>query len=93
MHPSKMTTFPISSRELDSRYHGGIHVRLLWCEHGNQVFVAVHDPRTGETFCIDVRDGDRPLEVFRHPYAYVARRSPAGTAPVASAPPPTPSAS
>jgi hypothetical protein len=28
--------------------------------------------RTGEAFRIDVRDDERPLDVFDHPYAYAA---------------------
>ena len=68
------TALPISVRELDSRSSDGIDVRLLWREHDDQVFVTVLDTRTGEMFCLDVRDGARPLDVFHHPYAYAAAR-------------------
>jgi len=74
-------TPPISMRELDSRSSDGIDVRLLWRERDNQVFVTVRDTRTGETFCLDVRDGEGPLDVFRHPYAYAGRRVRPGSDP------------
>lgn len=62
----------ISTRELDSRINDGLQVKLLWCQHDNRVWVAVFDLRTGESFRLDVRDGERPRDVFEHPYAYAA---------------------
>jgi len=59
-------------RELSARESDGIHVRLLWCERTRKVSVAVRDSRNGEGFSVDVREGDRPLDVFNHPYAYAA---------------------
>ena len=61
-------------RELDCRHSDGIEVRLLWRPHDDVVLVAVSDARTGEAFAIEVRDGERPLDVFNHPYAYAASR-------------------
>jgi hypothetical protein len=63
-----------STRELDSRVSDGIHVRLLWHSVDSRVSVAVQDTKTGETFEVPVGAGDRPLDVFHHPYAYAARR-------------------
>jgi hypothetical protein len=60
------------TRELDSRVTDGIQVRLLWHEGDGRVTVAVDDTKTGEAFEVPVRDGDRALEVFHHPYAYAA---------------------
>ena len=57
-------------RELDSRVGDGLQVQLLWCEADGLVFVRVEDQRTGEGFCIPVRQGQSPREVFTHPYAY-----------------------
>jgi hypothetical protein len=34
------------------------------------VFVAVNDEKTGETFSVEVPDGERPLHVFDHPFVY-----------------------
>ena len=61
-------------RELHSRTSDGIHVTLLWSEHDNRVVVDVADSKTGETFRVDVHDGDRPMDVFHHPFAYAAWR-------------------
>jgi hypothetical protein len=61
-------------RELDRRYSDGIEVRLLWRPHDDVVLVTVSDARTEEAFAIEVRDGERPLDVFHHPYAYAASR-------------------
>jgi hypothetical protein len=62
------------TRELDRRSSNGIEVRLLWRPHDDVVLVAVSDARTDESFAIEVRDGERPLDVFNHPYAYAASR-------------------
>jgi hypothetical protein len=59
-------------RELDSRISDGIHMQLLWHPLDGHVSVAVNDTKTGETFELEVRHGDRALDVFHHPYAYAA---------------------
>jgi hypothetical protein len=61
-------------RELDRRVSNGIEVRLLWRPHDEVVLVAVSDARTEESFAIEVRKGEQPLDVFHHPYAYAASR-------------------
>jgi hypothetical protein len=61
-------------RELDHRTSDRIDVWLLWREHDNQVLVSVADDKTGDQFTIEVRDGERALDVFNHPYAYAAWR-------------------
>jgi hypothetical protein len=67
------TTTPLI-RELNHRVSDGIDVRLLWRERDDRVLVAVSDGRTGEAFAIEVADGERALDVFRHPFAYAASR-------------------
>jgi hypothetical protein len=62
----------VVTRELDSRINDGILVRLLWCEPDGRLWVAVLDTKTGDSFGLDVRDDERPLDVFDHPYAYAA---------------------
>jgi hypothetical protein len=62
------------TRELDSRTSDGIEVRLLWSEHDGRVLVAVNDSKTGDAFSVEVREGERALDVFHHPYAYAASR-------------------
>ena len=59
-------------RELDGRNSDGIHVQLLWHPFDGRVSVAVNDTKTGEAFELEVRYGEHPLDVFRHPYAYAA---------------------
>jgi hypothetical protein len=61
-------------RELDRRVSDGIEVRLLWRPHDDVVLVAVSDARTEESFAIEVREGEKPLDVFHHPYAYADSR-------------------
>jgi len=61
-------------RELDRRSNDLIDVALLWREHDDRVLVAVSDGKTGARFEIEVRDGERALDVFHHPFAYAACR-------------------
>jgi hypothetical protein len=62
----------ISIREVDSRLTVGLQVRLLWSQVDGRLWVVVLDTRSGETFRVDVRENERPLDVFNHPYAYAA---------------------
>jgi hypothetical protein len=71
-----ITLLPPTMRELDSRSADGIQVRLLWSETDGRVMVAVADTKSGDDFTMEVRAGDNALDVFRHPYAYVAWRCP-----------------
>lgn len=61
-----------SIRELHSRYTNGIQVRLLWCRHDGRIWVSVLDTATRDAFCLEVHAGERPLDVFHHPYAYAS---------------------
>ena len=63
----------VSTRELDSRMNDGIEVLLLWSEPDGRLWVAVLDTKTGYSFHLEVRDDERPVDVFHHPYAYAAR--------------------
>ena len=65
---------PTSMRELDSRDADGVHVRLLWDSAENRTAVIVLDRKTGDSFNVEVRPGDRALDVFNHPFAYAARQ-------------------
>jgi hypothetical protein len=62
-------------RELDHRVSDGIDVRLLWRPEDDRALVAVSDARTGESFTVEVRPDQRPLDVFHHPYAYAPDRA------------------
>ncbi len=69
MNPENLT----SMRELDSRLGDGLHVRLWWNEEHSSTWVSVLDTRTGDAFRIEVKDGQRPMDVFHHPFAYEPR--------------------
>jgi hypothetical protein len=61
-------------RELDHRTSDGIDVRLLWRPLDDTVHVAVADAKSGDAFTIEVREGERAMDVFQHPFAYAAAR-------------------
>ena len=58
--------------ELDRRSTDGIEVRLLWHRAEERVTVTASDLRSGEALEVMVRDHERALDVFHHPYAYAA---------------------
>lgn len=61
-------------RELDSRLSDGIYVRLLWHPANGQVSISVDDAKTGEAFELVLREQERALDVYHHPFAYAAQR-------------------
>lgn len=61
-----------SMRELDSRSVDGLQVQLWWDAETGCVWVSTRDGRSGSQFLIEVRDGERPLDVFQHPFAYAS---------------------
>jgi hypothetical protein len=63
-----------ATRELAHRATDGVEVALLWYPSNDVVSVRVVDTRAGESFELVLGDGDRPLDVFQHPYAYAALR-------------------
>jgi hypothetical protein len=60
--------------ELAYRADNGIEVALLWTRATGTTVVAVLDAARGEEFEVEVRPGDSPLDIFRHPYAYAVLR-------------------
>lgn len=68
MTPETLT----SVRELDSRFSDGLQVKLLWCEDDDRLWVSVLDTKTRDAFCVEVGEGERPLDVFHHPFAYAS---------------------
>ncbi|HWD69547.1 MAG TPA: hypothetical protein VG293_05090 [Solirubrobacteraceae bacterium] len=60
-------------RELDSRLVDGLRVALWWEPEASLVWVSVLDTRSGDAFSIEVKAGQQPLDVFRHPFAYAPR--------------------
>ncbi len=61
-------------RELAHRATDGVEVALLWYPSNDVVSVQVFDAKADEAFELVLGDGDRPLDVFHHPYAYAALR-------------------
>ena len=61
-------------RELNTRVSDGLLVELLWCEADDLVFVRVEDQRSGEGFTIPVKQGQSPIDVFNHPFAYAPEK-------------------
>jgi hypothetical protein len=59
---------------LHSRISDGIHVRLVWSKQDDRAAVAVGDAKTGDAFTVEVRNGERALDLFHHPYAHAALR-------------------
>ncbi len=69
-------TTPIE--ELASRESAGLQVSLFWSREDNALSVVVRDHRTGEEFSLAV-EPDEAMDVYRHPFAYAARRRVAST--------------
>ena len=61
--------------ELHHRSADGIEVSLLWSRVTNALTVAVEDSRSGQSFVLPA-PAEKALDVFEHPFAYAARRSP-----------------
>ena len=57
--------------ELASRTSGGIRVSLRWRRADDRVVIVVEDPVTEEVFQLEARR-DNALDVFYHPFAYMA---------------------
>jgi hypothetical protein len=57
--------------ELHHRSADGIEVSLLWSRLTNLLTVAVQDTRNGVSFELPA-PADKALDVFEHPFAYVA---------------------
>jgi hypothetical protein len=70
----KAMTGSSATRELAHRATDGVEVALLWYPSNDVVSVQVVDAKAGEAFELVLGEGDRPLDVFHHPYAYAALR-------------------
>lgn len=72
-----MTVAPHPSgswRELAARESAGISVTLLWSPTTNRLAVTVAHASNGDSFELLVEPGERPLDVFNHPFAHAAAR-------------------
>jgi hypothetical protein len=59
------------SKELASRTSGGYEISLRWSREDDGLTVVVADPATEEVFELRARR-DNALDVFYHPFAYMA---------------------
>jgi hypothetical protein len=64
----------MTTRELNHRTIDGLDIRMLWDPGSNLVTIVVDDFRTGESFEVEVGPGERPMDVFMHPFAYSPTR-------------------
>ena len=69
-----MTITTTTPRELAHPITDGIEVTLQWHPDADRTTVHVLDAKNDEAFEIEVRAGERALDVFHHPYAYAAVR-------------------
>jgi hypothetical protein len=74
-------TFDPNPKELASRESGVARILLLWSRRTGRAAVVVEDALTGEVIEMDVREGDNPLELFLHPFAYASLRGYPGWTP------------
>jgi hypothetical protein len=58
--------------ELATRSSGGLTVVLGFDPETRQAFVDVDDRVGDERFQLEVQEGDNPLDVYNHPFAYRA---------------------
>jgi hypothetical protein len=73
-------TFDAHPKELARRDAAGSHVALLWSRRRHRAAVVVEEDSTGELVQLDIEERDNPLELYQHPYAYLARRGHPGKA-------------
>ena len=68
-------TFDPRPEELASREAGGgSQVALLWSRSTGRAVVVVEEGATGEVLELEVQENENPLEIYRHPYVYLATR-------------------
>jgi hypothetical protein len=66
--PDDLDTFS----EIMRRCADGLEVRLMWERDTDALVVAVVDWKLGDAFDVAVLPGERPRDVFAHPFAYAA---------------------
>lgn len=68
-------TFDANPKELARRDSGlGRHVALLWSRRTGRAAVVVEEESTGDLIELEVAERENPLELYNHPYAYLAAR-------------------
>lgn len=75
---SHRLTFDPNPEKLARRATAGGHVMLLWSRRRHRAAVVVAEDATGELVQLDIRERENPLDLFEHPYAYLAARGTPG---------------
>jgi hypothetical protein len=73
MHRYRLTFDP-NAKELARRDSAGTHVALLWSRRRHRAAVVLEEDATGELVELDIHERENPLELYRHPYAYLTTR-------------------
>jgi hypothetical protein len=73
MHRYRLTFDP-NAKELARRDSAGTHVALLWSRRRHHAAVVLEEDATGELVELDIHEGENPLELYQHPYAYLTTR-------------------
>ena len=55
--------------EIDSRFDGGVEVKMFLVKGSDQIVVEVNDHQEGGTFELEV-DREKAADVYHHPFAY-----------------------
>ncbi len=71
---TRTLSFDHTPKELALRRSGTCEVALFWSRRTHRAAVKLVDEATGFTLELPLADGDDPLDVFDHPYAYAATR-------------------
>ena len=72
MHRYRLTYDP-NPKELARRDAAiGSHVVLLWSRRTGRAGVVVEEDSTGELIELEVDERENPLDLYNHPYAYLA---------------------
>jgi hypothetical protein len=73
MHRYRLTFDP-NAKELGRRDSAGTHVALLWSRRRHRAAVVLEEDATGELVELDIHERENPLDLYRHPYAYLTSR-------------------
>ena len=71
---TRTLSFDHTPKELALRRSGTCEIALFWSRRTHRAAVKLEDAATGTAFELPLREGDDPLDVFDHPYAYAAAR-------------------
>jgi hypothetical protein len=71
---SAQPTLEHDIQELEYRSCHGVEVALFWLIGTKDLFVVVHDEKSGDILELPVEQGENAYDVFNDPHAYAAAR-------------------